>query len=170
MPEGDNRQRDVCNDCGFIAYENPKIVAGAIVSHNGKILLCKRAIEPRVGYWTMPAGYIELQESPRDGAIREAREEALANIEIDAMLGMFTVSHLSQVQVIYRATLPDGKFGVGEETLDARLFDWDEIPWTDLAFPSVKWALERWKEVEGKTDFQAFETAYTKTSMEHKTS
>ncbi|MGB0845016.1 MAG: NUDIX domain-containing protein, partial [Alphaproteobacteria bacterium] len=122
IPAGDNRERDVCNDCGFIAYENPKIVAGAIVSHKGQILLCKRAIEPRVGFWTMPAGYIELQESPRDGAIREAREEALANIKVDAMLGMFTVPHLSQVQVIYRATLPDGKFGVGEETQDARLF------------------------------------------------
>lgn len=162
VPDGDNRERDVCGDCGFIAYENPKIVAGAVASFEDKILLCKRAIEPRSGYWTIPAGYIENHESPRNGAIREAKEEAVANIQVDQLLGMFTVKHLSQVQMIYRATLPDGKFAVGEETLEAELFAWDEIPWSDLAFPSVEWALERWKEVENQAAFTAFETTYTK--------
>lgn len=153
IPEGDSRDRSVCNTCGFIDYQNPKIVAGAIVSFDHKILLCKRAIEPRVGFWTMPAGYIENHESPQDGAIREAREEALADIKIDQLLGIFTVARLSQVQMIYRAELSDGNFGIGEETLDAKLFAWDDIPWGELAFPSVNWALERWKEAEGQERF-----------------
>ena len=109
----------------------------------------------------MPAGYIENSESPRDGAVREAREEAVANIQIDQLLGLFTVPHLSQVQTIYRAILTDGKFAVGEETSEVALFDWDEIPWDEIAFPSVTWALEKWKEVEGTKNFTVFEESYS---------
>lgn len=156
IPEGDTRERKVCTDCGFIHYENPKIVAGAVVSHAGKILLCKRAIEPRSGYWTLPAGYLEQGETPAEGAKREAREEANADLVIDSLLGVYSVTRISQVQLIYRATLSGGRFSAGEETEDAQLFAWDDIPWDDIAFPTVIWALKDWLKVRGETDFPPF--------------
>ena len=147
VPDGDNVARLVCGDCGFINYVNPKVVAGAVVTYGDRILLCKRDIEPRAGYWTLPAGYLEQGESPDAGARREAEEEACADIEIRDLLGVYSILHISQVMMIYRARLKDGKFAAGHETSDARLFAWDEIPWRDLAFESVPWALERFHEV-----------------------
>ncbi|MFX3680710.1 NUDIX domain-containing protein [Oceaniradius stylonematis] len=141
LPEGDTHQRDVCDHCGFVAYENPKIVVGSVVTHRGKVLLCRRAIEPRHGYWTVPAGYLELGETPEEGARREAREEANADLELHGLLAVYTVRRLSQVQLIYRATLADGVFSPGIESLETQLFDWDAIPWDDLAFPTVHWML-----------------------------
>ena len=141
VPDGDNRARRICEDCGFIAYENPRIVAGSVVRHDGRILLCRRAIEPRHGFWTIPAGYLELGESPDEGAMREALEEANARIAISGVLAIYSIRRLSQVQIFYRATLAEPAFSAGEETLEARLFAWDEVPWDDLAFPSVAWAL-----------------------------
>src|SRR5688572_12081053 len=102
VPDGDNRLRQVCTDCGFIAYENPKVVVGAVVTWAEKILLCRRAINPRQGFWTLPAGFMELHESAETGAAREAMEEANARIEIDALLAAYTIPRLSQVQLIYR--------------------------------------------------------------------
>ncbi len=156
IPAGDNRERLVCPDCGHIAYENPKIVVGAVVTVGSQILLCRRAIEPRRGYWTIPAGYMELGESVVDGARREAREEALAEIEIDALLAVYSIPRISQVQIIYAAHLDRPDFGVGEETMEARLFDWDAIPRDELAFPSVHWALDHRAQIDPATPFTPF--------------
>lgn len=129
-------------------YQNPKIVVGSVVRHEGKILMCRRAIEPRYGFWTIPAGYMELLETPEDGARREAREEANADLELQSLLAVYTVARLSQVQLIYRATLKTPDFSVGEESLEVNLYDWDEIPWEDIAFPTVHWALNHDRQVE----------------------
>ncbi len=140
VPEGDSLPRDVCERCGFVAYENPKIVAGAVVRAGEDILLCRRAIEPRRGFWTIPAGYLELGETPAAGAAREAREEACAEIDLSELLAVYTIPRLSQVQLIYRARL-SGDFAAGEETLETALFPFARVPWADIAFPSVVWAL-----------------------------
>jgi ADP-ribose pyrophosphatase YjhB (NUDIX family) len=153
VPEGDNRPRLVCPDCGFINYENPKIVAGAVVTWQDKFLLCRRAINPRKGWWTIPAGYLELHETVIEGARREAMEEACATIDIDALLAIYTIPRISQVQMIFRATLPAPDFAAGEESLEVALFDWDGIPWDELAFPTVRWALGHYRETHGQTDF-----------------
>ncbi len=156
VPEGDNRLRLVCPDCGFINYENPKIVVGSVVTWDGKVLLCKRAINPRRGYWTIPAGYLELNETAVDGAQREAREEACVDIEIDALLAVYNVPRISQVQLIYRARLLAPDYAAGEESLAVDLFDWNDIPWSDLAFPSVTWALRHFREIGDATAFNPF--------------
>lgn len=148
IPDGDTHERDVCDTCGFIDYVNPKIVVGSVVRHDGKFLLCKRAIEPRKGYWTLPAGYMELRESPEEGALREAREEAEATLEIQSLLAVYTIARLSQVQLIYRATLANDHFAPGPESEDVQLFNWEDIPWADIAFPSVLWALDHDRRVE----------------------
>jgi ADP-ribose pyrophosphatase YjhB (NUDIX family) len=141
IPAGDNRERKVCPDCGFIAYENPKIVVGSVCHWGERILLCRRAIDPRTGYWTLPAGYLELNEATQAGAEREAMEEAGVRIAIDGLLAVYDIPRLSQVQLIYRARLYGPELAPGPESLEARLFSWEEIPWPDLAFPSVAWAL-----------------------------
>ena len=141
VPEGDTLAREVCDRCGFVAYENPKIVAGAVVRSGEGILLCRRAIEPRRGFWTIPAGYLELRESPAEAAVREAREEAEAAIRLGPLLAVYTIHRLSQIQLIYRAEL-DGGFAPGPESLEVSLFRFDDVPWDDIAFPSVLWALE----------------------------
>lgn len=148
VPDGDSHERSVCEHCGFVNYQNPKIVVGSVVRHEGNILLCRRAIEPRKGFWTIPAGYMELLETPEDGARREAFEEANARLELGDLLAVYTVPRLSQVQLIYRASLPDGTFSPGEESLEVGLFSFDEIPWDDLAFPTVHWALNHDRMVE----------------------
>ena len=147
IPEGDNRERLTCPDCGFINYENPKIVVGAVCTWENRLLLCRRAIEPRRGFWTIPAGYLELHETAEAGAAREAKEEACADIDIDGLIGVYTIPRISQVQLIYRATVSDGVFAAGDETEELDLFGWNDIPWGELAFPSVKWALDHWREI-----------------------
>lgn len=147
IPDGDDRERLLCPDCGYVAYENPKLVVGAVVEHQGQILLCKRAIPPRCGYWTLPAGFLELGETPEEGARREAWEEARAKLELTGLLAVYSIIRISQVQLIYRARLAEPGFGAGPESLDVRLFRWSEIPWGDIAFPTVTWALRRYKEV-----------------------
>ncbi|NDV87495.1 NUDIX domain-containing protein [Aurantimonas aggregata] len=148
LPEGDDLPRKVCDNCGFVAYENPKIVVGSVVRHEGRILLCRRAIEPRSGFWTIPAGYLELNETPEEGARREAREEATATLAIERLLAVYSVPRISQVQLIYRARLAVPEFSAGPESLEVALFDWDDIPWDDLAFPTVHWALAHDREAE----------------------
>jgi ADP-ribose pyrophosphatase YjhB (NUDIX family) len=151
IPEGDNRERQICADCGYVAYENPKVVVGAVVVANGRVLMCRRAIEPRRGFWTLPAGYLELGETLEEGAAREALEEAEAAIAIEGILGVFSIARIGQVQVIFRAAFADPgspRFAAGPESLDVRLFAPDEIPWSDIAFPSVHWALNAWQETE----------------------
>jgi ADP-ribose pyrophosphatase YjhB (NUDIX family) len=146
IPDGDNRERNVCRDCGHVAYENPKIVVGSVVAHDGRILLCRRAIEPRRDYWTLPAGYMELGETLEDGAIREAQEEAEAEIALEGVLAMFSISRIGQVQIIYRARFAaEPRFAAGPESLEVGLFAWDDIPWDRIAFPTVRWALDAWR-------------------------
>jgi ADP-ribose pyrophosphatase YjhB (NUDIX family) len=153
IPEGDNRERMVCPDCGFINYENPKVVVGAVCLWQDRFLLCRRAINPRRGYWTLPAGYLELHESTVAGAIREAWEEAQARITIDGLLAVYDIPRISQVQLIYRAHLAAPEFAAGPESLEVKLFAWEEIPWDELAFPSVRWALDHYRDGATTGDF-----------------
>lgn len=153
IPEGDTHPRLVCPDCGYIAYENPKILVGSVVTHEDKILLCKRAIPPRTGFWTLPAGFLELHESPDKGAMREAYEEATAKIEIECLLAVYTIMRPSQVQLMYRAKLVSPDIAPGPESREVGLFTWDDIPWRDLAFPSVRWALNHFNEVRAEKLF-----------------
>ncbi|MGY6555157.1 MAG: NUDIX domain-containing protein [Wenzhouxiangella sp.] len=152
-PDEDDRQRLVCEHCGFVNYENPKIVVGSVATWEDKILLCRRAINPRDGYWTLPAGYLELNESPEAGALREAWEEARARLEIDQLLATYAITRISQVQLIYRARLLTADIAAGPESREVGLFRWDEIPWDQLAFPSVHWALEHFRECAGQAVF-----------------
>ena len=154
IPEGDNRLRKTCPECGFIEYENPKIVVGSVVTEGERILLCRRAINPRKGFWTLPAGYLELHETTEAGARREAEEEAGAKIEIDGVLAVYSIPRISQVQIIFRARLASA-FAAGPESLEVALFAWDEIPWDDIAFPSVHWALRHFREGTQSGDWTA---------------
>lgn len=147
IPEGDDRLRLICPDCGFIHYDNPKMVVGSVVRFEDRFLLCRRAINPRLGYWTLPAGYLELNEAPHEGAMREAWEEAYAKIEIHSLLAVYSIPRLSQVQLIYRARLLDEAVKPGIESQAVALFTWDEIPWSEIAFPTVHWALNHDREL-----------------------
>jgi ADP-ribose pyrophosphatase YjhB (NUDIX family) len=158
VPAGDNRARLVCRDCGFVSYSNPKLVTGSVAvwPATGAILLCRRAIEPQTGCWTLPAGYLELGETTEQGAIREAAEEARAAIEIDRLLAIYNVPRISQVQTIYRARLISPGVAVGEETLEVGLFDRDDIPWAEIAFPTVRWALRHYLATRDSERFAPF--------------
>ena len=142
VPEGDNRPRFVCDDCGEIFYHNPKMVVGCVPRWKEKVLLCKRAIPPRYGYWTLPAGYMENQESAANGAAREAHEEALAKTRIGNVFTQFSIPHINQVYILFLADMETAEFGAGEESLDAVLFAREEIPWDELAFPVMRKTLE----------------------------
>jgi ADP-ribose pyrophosphatase YjhB (NUDIX family) len=146
VPQGDDRERLMCPDCGHVAYENPKVVVGSVVAEDGTVLLCRRAIEPRIGFWTIPAGYLEMGETAEQGARREAWEEARARITLDGILAVYSLAQLGQVQVIFRARFAEPGFEAGPESLDVRRFAWAGIPWEELAFPSVAWALRAWRE------------------------
>ena len=156
IPDGDDKPRAVCGTCGFINYVNPKIVAGVVVhARDGRILLCRRAIEPRRGFWTVPAGFMEEGETTLEGAAREVREEACATVGIDALLGIYEVPRISQVHMMYRGTL-QGDFAPGPESLEVRLFAWDAIPWDEMAFPTGVWALRDWYASKDRKDFAPF--------------
>lgn len=146
IPAGDNRPRHVCSHCGTIHYHNPKMVLGSIPvwERDGefKVLLCKRAIEPRHGYWTLPAGFMENGETTAEAAIRETEEEAGANIQLGKLFSLLNVVRVHQVHMFYLATLLDLDFAPGEESLDVRLFSEADIPWDDLAFPTIRTTLE----------------------------
>ncbi len=161
VPDGDNRERLVCGRCEFIHYQNPKVVAGAVCTWRDdkgqdKILLAKRAIEPRKGFWTLPAGYMELGETTEQAAKREALEEACATIEIDRLLAMYSVARIGQVQIMYRARLVTADIACGVESEEVALVDWADIPWDQLAFPTVVWALAHFHESRDKTDFSTY--------------
>jgi ADP-ribose pyrophosphatase YjhB (NUDIX family) len=144
VPEGDDRERLTCPDCGFIAYENPRIVAGVVArAPDERILLCRRAIPPRIGYWTLPAGYMELGETAEAGARREAWEEARAQLKLTGLLAVYSLARIHQVQLIYRAVLTDPQVEAGPESQAVALFHYSELPWDELAFPTVRWALEQ---------------------------
>ncbi|KFC65677.1 MULTISPECIES: NUDIX hydrolase [unclassified Massilia] len=146
IPEGDNRPRYVCPNCHAIHYQNPKLVIGSIPvwEQDGKlqILLCKRAIEPRYGYWTLPAGFMENEETTEQAAVRETEEEAGADVELGKLFTLLNVAHVHQVHLFYLARLRNLDFAPGEESLEVQLFTQDEIPWDELAFPTVRSTLE----------------------------
>ncbi|WGG51624.1 NUDIX hydrolase [Rugamonas sp. DEMB1] len=146
VPAGDNRPRYVCASCATIHYQNPKMVLGTLPVWEGdgelKILLCKRAIEPRRGYWTLPAGFMENNETTAEAAIRETVEEAGANIELGPLFSLLNVARVHQVHMFYLATLRDLDFAPGEESLDVQMFSEAQIPWDDLAFPTTRTTLE----------------------------
>jgi ADP-ribose pyrophosphatase YjhB (NUDIX family) len=150
IPEGDNRPRYVCTHCGTIHYQNPKMVIGSIPvweedeKRGGelKVLLCKRAIEPRYGYWTLPAGFMENEETTEEAAVRETEEEAGARVELGALFTLLNVAHVHQVHLFYLARLLDLDYAAGIESLEVQMFAEHEIPWDDLAFPTIRTTLE----------------------------
>ena len=137
IPPGDSLPRHVCEQCGTIHYQNPKLVVGALAEWGDRILLCRRAIEPRHGMWTLPAGFMENEETTAQAAARETLEEACARIEVGELYTLIDVPHISQVHIIYRARLLDLDFRPGEESLEVALLREDEIPWDRIAFRSI---------------------------------
>jgi len=137
IPENDNRLRYICDHCHTVHYQNPRMVVGCLPIWQDKVLLCRRAIEPRKGFWTLPAGFMENGETTQAGALRETWEEAEANVDNVELYRLFDLPHIDQVYIFYRAELVEGKFGIGAESLETRLFAENEIPWRELAFPIV---------------------------------
>jgi ADP-ribose pyrophosphatase YjhB (NUDIX family) len=142
IPEGDTRERFVCSACVSIHYENPRNVVGTIPLWEDKVLLCKRAIQPRMGFWTLPAGFLEINESTQAGAQRETLEEAGAHVEIGPLFSLLNVTHAEQVHLFYLAKMQEPIFSAGIESLEVALFSESEIPWQDIAFPTVTKTLE----------------------------
>lgn len=153
IPNGDDKPRHVCDDCGTIHYKNPLMVIGAIPEWDDRILLCKRAIEPRLGCWTLPAGFMELGESTGEAALRETLEEANARIELTGLYTMLSVPHVNQVHIFFRARLLDLDFGPGTESLEVALFGESEIPWEQLAFRTVSTTLRHYYEDRVRREF-----------------
>ena len=153
VPTGDNRPRYICDDCDHIHYQNPRIIAGCLPIHGSQVLLCKRAIEPRKGWWTLPAGFLENGETTAQGALRETREEANANAEIIEIYTMFSLPHINQVHLFYLADLLDENFGPTSESMEVKLFSKDEILWNELAFPTVERTLKYYIEDSENNDF-----------------
>lgn len=154
IPPGDNLPRHVCNQCEQIHYHNPKIVAGCIPEWEGHILLCRRAIEPRLGLWTFPAGFMELGESTEEAAIRETKEEAQADVELTGLYAVLSLPHIGQVYLVFRGRLLAPIYAPGEESLEVRLFPLSAIPWEQIAFPVVREALRRYADDAATRRFQ----------------
>jgi ADP-ribose pyrophosphatase YjhB (NUDIX family) len=146
IPPGDHLPRFVCTSCGTIHYQNPRLILGCVPEWEGRILLCRRAIEPRRGFWTVPAGFMENGESMQDAAARECHEEALATVEIGSLLAVVSVLHAHQVHVMFRAKLRKPEFAPGPESEAVGLYEEAQIPWADLAFPSGEYTLRRYFE------------------------
>ena len=144
VPPGDSLPRYVCDQCGVVHYQNPLLVVGTIPEHEGRVLLCRRAIEPRYGYWTLPAGFMENDETAGAGAARETREEAGARIELLEAFSMVSVPRVNQVHLFFRARLLDLDFRPGEETLEVALCEEAAVPWKDIAFRTVGLTLKHW--------------------------
>jgi ADP-ribose pyrophosphatase YjhB (NUDIX family) len=141
IPEGDHQPRHVCDHCGLVHYLNPKLVVCSVAEYEGRILLCKRGIEPRLGFWAIPGGFLENDETLEAGAAREAREEACIDVEIGSLLLVANVTHARQVHVFFRSRMRTPDFGITHESLEVRLVDERDIPWNELAFPSTEYAL-----------------------------
>ena len=154
VPPGDTLERWVCEHCGEIHYQNPKLVIGTVPEHEGKVLLCRRAIEPRYGYWTLPAGFMENDETTGQAALRETLEEAGAAVELQEPFTLISVPRVNQVHLFYRARLRSIEFKPGEETLEVALVDEAGIPWRDIAFRTVAFTLKRWFEDRSRGNYQ----------------
>lgn len=162
IPQGDDRLRRVCGDCGFIDYQNPRIVVGAVCVWEDSFLLCRRAIEPGYGKWTFPAGFMELNETVAQGAAREAYEEAGVDVDVQDIIGVYEVPHVGHVMIMHRAQMKNPNYKAGSESLEVALFKWEEIPWDDLAFPSITWTLERYNAIKDHDLVAAKTTVATK--------
>jgi ADP-ribose pyrophosphatase YjhB (NUDIX family) len=155
VPEGDNRPRYVCPACKEIFYHNPKIVAGCIAEWQGKILMCKRAIEPRYGMWTLPAGFMENQETMHEAAARETHEEATAEVTNLRLYTMYNLPHINQVYVMFLGDLVEGYASPGAESLEVSLMDESDIPWDEIAFPVIRESLELYfEDKQGNSKFE----------------
>lgn len=143
-PEDDERERHICDGCGHIHYLNPKIIVCTVPCFEDQVLLCKRAIEPRYGYWTVPGGFMENDETSQEGALRETREEANASVELHDIYSLYNLPHINQVHLFFRSTLLNLDFSAGIESLDVRLFKESEIPWDEIAFPPVEDTLKNY--------------------------
>lgn len=159
IPVGDSLPRHICNTCGHIHYENPRLVVGCVAEFEGRILLCKRAIEPRLGFWTLPAGFMENGETTAQAASRETLEEAGARILIDAPFAMVSIAHINQVHLFYRGRLASPEYSAGEESLEVKLFLAEDIPWSDLSFRSVALCLEQYLVDRSSGQYSFHETA-----------
>lgn len=146
IPKGDNRERYVCSSCDAIHYQNPKIIVGTIPIYENEILLCKRGIEPKYGKWTIPAGFLELGEKVEEGAIRETLEEANAKVKILNLQTVYSIPRIGQVYLLFLAELIDTYHSPGSETLETEFFSLDKLPWDEIAFSAVKFALEKYIE------------------------
>lgn len=142
VPPGDTHPRDVCDQCGTIHYENPKVVVGCLPLWEDRLLLCRRGIEPRLGFWTLPAGFMENDETTAQGAARETLEEACAQVHIGPLQALVNIPHINQVHLFYQGELQSAAHQAGEESLETALFQETDIPWDDLAFRSVRFAME----------------------------
>jgi ADP-ribose pyrophosphatase YjhB (NUDIX family) len=153
IPRGEDRVRHVCEICGEIHYLNPRVVVCALPVWNDQILLCRRAIEPRRGLWTLPGGFMEQGESTLQAASRETMEEACAHIEVGELFALFNIIHINQVQLFFLATLPKPEFAVGAESLEVALFDAKDIPWDELAFPAIAITLREYFKARDSGNF-----------------
>lgn len=154
IPEGDNRHRFVCNSCESIHYQNPKIIVGCIVEHEDQILLCKRAIEPRHGLWTIPAGFLENNETTTEGAKRETFEETLADVTGLELFCLYNIPHISQLYMIYRSQMLEHQFGPTLESSEVSLVSENEVPWDEIAFPVVTASLKHYFKQRSKGQFK----------------
>lgn len=149
VPELDDRERHVCTACATVHYMNPKVVVGCVCTLGDRLLLCRRAIAPGLGLWTIPAGYLENGETVEEGTRREAWEEARAEIAIEGLIAVYSIKRIDQVQLLYKARLTRPEIAAGPESLEVMLTTWADIPWDELAFPTVRWVLRRALDLRG---------------------
>ena len=169
IPEGDDKPRAVCGACGQIHYVNPKIVTGCLISKGSKVLLCRRAIDPRAGYWTFPAGFLESGETTKDGAIRETREEACAEVVIDGLYAIFELPYISQLYMFYRARLKSLDFKASFETSEIGLFEQKDIPWENLAFRVIQDSLVHYFEDRDADNFPLHKHVFRERTLPRET-
>lgn len=149
VPDGDDRERAVCSNCSTVHYHNPRVITGTLPLWEGRVLLCRRDIEPRLGFWTLPAGFLELEETTEQGALRETWEEAKARVSIRHLLGLYNIRRVNQIYLIYLADLDRPDFAPTPESSEVKLFAFDEIPWTELAFRVIEHALRDYQALTG---------------------
>ena len=149
IPEGDTHEREICSTCDHIFYENPKIVTGIIPIFENKILICKRAIEPRKNYWTVPSGFMEMNETLKEGALRECKEEAGITPEIASLHTIYDLPHIGQVYMLFKGNCSTDSHNPGIETIESKWVTYDNIPWDEIAFTSVTFALKRFHDDNG---------------------
>lgn len=162
IPEGDDRERSICTATGDVFYTNPRNVVGCIVEHEGRILLCRRAIAPRLGFWTLPAGFLELGETTAQGASRETREEACVDTQAEALFSILNIPHIGQIHLFYRARMTTPQPASGLETLEVDLVDERDIPWRQLAFPTIFRTLELYCADRARGQFMLHDEAIAK--------